>query len=604
MDMFADRLRGRRALWLVLALALALRVVYVFEIDQSPLFAHPAVDSKTYTQQALKLAAGNWLGVGQGPFWQPPLYPYFLGAVKALFPDGFFHAARLIQALMGALVCAMTWWIGRYMFGSAVGFCAGIGAACYGPLIFFDGELLPAALSVFLNMAALVILLAVWRRPTGWGLLGAGAAFGLGAVVVPTVLMFSVMVPIDLLRRFSHRQGFVYTGIFLLGVALPIAPVAARNAYIGGDGVGISYNMGINFYIGNNPAYEETVAIRPGWEWDALVTRPAREGIERPAAKSAYFMEEAMAHIAADPLWWMGLMMDKMAAFWHGDEVGRNQPIYYWRNYSGVLSLTLWKWGIAFPFGLVGPLALWGLLLSLRRIGATMPLMYAISYCLGVAMFFVAARYRVPVLPILLVFAAYGLGALYRWARSGRWRHAGLGLAVCIAFSLAANRGLGSMDMDGDAAIHYNLGNAYAKAGDRLRAHAAFERAVALDPDYDQAWLNLAGMKGAMGDLDAAADIFARLTRSAPTQAEPWLNMAHVRIMQRDIDGAIAAYEAAIAAEPQMLPAYVEMIRLFGQFGDLARAAQVVERAGQALPQQRERLRQLYRQIQGRTLGR
>ena len=130
MDMFADRLRGRRALWLVLALALALRVVYVFEIDQSPLFAHPAVDSKTYTQQALKLAAGNWLGVGQGPFWQPPLYPYFLGAVKALFPDGFFHAARLIQALMGALVCAMTWWIGRYMFGSAVGFGAEIGAAC------------------------------------------------------------------------------------------------------------------------------------------------------------------------------------------------------------------------------------------------------------------------------------------------------------------------------------------------------------------------------------------------------------------------------------------------------------------------------------------
>ena len=48
---------------------------------------------------------------------------------------------------MGALVCAMTWWLGRYMFGSAVGVGAGIGAACYGPLIFFDGELLPAALA-------------------------------------------------------------------------------------------------------------------------------------------------------------------------------------------------------------------------------------------------------------------------------------------------------------------------------------------------------------------------------------------------------------------------------------------------------------------------
>ncbi len=59
MDMFADILKGHRPLWLVLALALLLRVVYVFEIDQSPLFAHPAVDSKTYTHQAFKLAAGN-----------------------------------------------------------------------------------------------------------------------------------------------------------------------------------------------------------------------------------------------------------------------------------------------------------------------------------------------------------------------------------------------------------------------------------------------------------------------------------------------------------------------------------------------------------------
>ena len=43
----------------------------------------------------------------------------------------------------------------------------------------------------------------------------------------------------------------------MLGCMLPIAPVAARNAYIGGDGVGISYNMGINFYIGN------TVVVMP-----------------------------------------------------------------------------------------------------------------------------------------------------------------------------------------------------------------------------------------------------------------------------------------------------------------------------------------------------
>ena len=368
--------------------------------------------------------------------------------------------------------------------------------------------------------------------------------------------------------------------------------------------MGISYNAGINLYIGNNPDYAETVAIRPGWEWDDLVTQPARAGIERPSAKSAYFAERAWDYIKGDPTEWLGLMGHKLGAFWHGDERGRNQPIYFWRTYSNVLSASLWKAGIAFPFGLVAPLALWGMLLSLRRIGPTWPLLYVLSYCLGVVAFFVAARYRVPVLPVLIVFAAYGLWALWDWGRAGRWRSLGLGLAVCLAFAFAANSHLAPMDMEGDAAIHYNLGNAYAEAGDKKRALAAFERAVAEDPEYWQAWLNLGGVKAALGDLIGGGEIFARVAQKAPRQVEPWMNLAHVRIMQRDLEGAFSCYESALAANPKLLPAYVEMIRLYGQMGDLARAAHILQRAVDQLPAESERLRQFYEEIQMRALGR
>ena len=597
-------LQAGRLGWLVFALALALRVAYILEADASPLFEHPAVDAKTYTHHAQRLAAGNWLGVGEGPFWQPPLYPYFLGAVKVLFPESFFYAVRFAQALLGALVCAMSWWIGRALFNPAVGLLAGIGAALCGPLIFFDGELLPASLAAFVDLLALVVLLRVWRRPSRWGFLGAGAAFGVGALAVPTVLTFAVAVPIVLLWRAPCRQGLIWTGAFALGVILAVTPVAWRNWAIGGDGVGISYNAGINLYIGNNPDYAETVAIRPGWEWDDLVTQPARAGMERPSAKSAYFAERAWGYIKGDPTGWLGLMGHKLGAFWHGDERGRNQPIYFWRTYSNVLSASLWKAGIAFPFGLVAPLALWGMLLSLRRIGPTWPLLYALSYCLGVVAFFVAARYRVPVLPVLIVFAAYGLWALWDWVRAGRWRSLGLGLAVCLAFAFAANSHLALMDMEGDAAIHYNLGNAYAEAGDKERALAAFERAVAEDPEYWQAWLNLGGVKAALGDLIGGGEIFARVAQKAPRQVEPWMNLAHVRIMQRDLEGAFSSYESALAANPKLLPAYVEMIRLYGQMGDLARAAHILQRAVDQLPAESERLRQFYEEIQMRALGR
>ena len=210
-------------------------------------------------------------------------------------------------------------------------------------------------------------------------------------------------------------------------------------------GVGISYNAGINLYIGNNSDYAETVAIRPGWEWDDLVTQPAREGIERPSAKSAYFAARAWDYVRGDPVGWLGLMGHKLWAFWHGDERGRNQPIYFWRIYSMVLSATLWKAGIAFPFGLVAPLALWGMLLSLRRIGPTWPLLYVLCYCLGVVAFFCggalpgASAAGAHSLCRLWAVAAVGMGTdeMLAWPRIGIGRL--LGLCVCGQQLLNAN---------------------------------------------------------------------------------------------------------------------------------------------------------------------
>lgn len=596
-------LSGYRSLWIVLGLGFLLRVVYVFEIDESPLFFYPAVDSETYVHQAERIADGNWLYSGQGPFWQPPFYPYFLGILKALFPASFFHIVRLVQALLGALVCGFTWWIGRHVFSEAVGFIAGISVALCGTLIFFDGELLPASLATFFNMGSLAALLNAWRKPAGGRFLVCGMMFGIASIVVPSVLLFAALIPIGLLWKFPSRQRWTYTAVFLVGMALSIGPVAVRNHIVGGDSVLISYNGGINFYIGNNADYERTVAIGPGWEWDELVTQPTRSGITLPSEKSAYFMRRGWDYIAGDTMAWTALMVDKFALFWHGDEIGRNQPIYFWRTYSTVLSATLWKAGIAFPYGLIAPLAIWGLLMSIRRCGLTWPAVYVLSYSLAVTLFFVAARYRMPALPVLVVFAAYGGWIICEAVRARDWRTTYVGLGVCAAFVLLVNRSMSPMDMDGDAAIHYNLGNAHAKSGNRQAAHVSFAKAVEKNPQHHQALLNLGSVKGSLGDVRGAGEIFSRLSREVPGQVEPWVNLAHVRVMQRDVNGAFAAYEEALALNPKLLSVYVEMITLYGQLGDLAQAAQVLKRSIDQIPDERDRLRKLYDGVQMRVLS-
>ena len=82
-------------------------------IDDSPLFAHPPVDGLTYVQQADRLTAGNWLGVGEPPFWQPPLYPHLLGMQWQIFGDQLFHALRYLQIVVGSLACALIWVVER-----------------------------------------------------------------------------------------------------------------------------------------------------------------------------------------------------------------------------------------------------------------------------------------------------------------------------------------------------------------------------------------------------------------------------------------------------------------------------------------------------------
>ncbi len=58
--------------WLICITALLSRSIYILEIDASPLFTFPVVDGKTYVLHAASLARGNWLGLGQGPFGNPP----------------------------------------------------------------------------------------------------------------------------------------------------------------------------------------------------------------------------------------------------------------------------------------------------------------------------------------------------------------------------------------------------------------------------------------------------------------------------------------------------------------------------------------------------
>lgn len=582
----------------ICALALLVRIIYVLQIDASPLFAFPAVDGKTYILHAESLAAGNWLGYGQGPFWQPPLYPYLLGLIKSSAPDSIFYAIRWLQALFGALTCGLIYLLGARWHDARVGFFAALAACFYGPLIFFDGEVLPATLATLLNLIGLLALTRALARESLPSFALAGFVFGLAALAVASVLSFVVAATGWI---YWKKRSLPALAAFVVGTIIALAPISWRNHAIGEDSVLISSNSGINFFIGNNADYEQTTKIRPGWEWDELVQEPSAVGREKASQKSAYFWDKANSYIGAEPLHYAFLQLRKLRQYLSGDEVGRNQDIYYWRNYSSILSVTLWKWGIAFPFGLVCPLALLGFVLALRQQGIHLGIFFALIYSASIIAFFPMARYRIPAIPIFLIMATYASCWLWQHFKTGQTRQAASALVAALILALFCNWDIAPMNMDGDAEIHYNLGQAYSKSRQADAARHHFAQSVALDSTYWQAWINLGSLAALQGDLEQAKGIFRRVAQAKPQRPEAWVNLAHTFIGLRQSEAAVRAYEQALKVNPRQPRIYAELLQLHFRRGASDQAKQVLALALEYYPQEREKLLRLFEGMRQRA---
>jgi len=487
----------RPFLFFLLIGALALRIIYLYESSANPFFDAPIVDARSFLEQAQHIAAGHWFG-GDEPFWQPPLYIYFLAFVCWLFPSDYFIAIRLLQIALGTFSCALVYGIARHTFDKTTARLATAAAALCGTFIYFEGELLAVPLEIALNLLLVHRLLLALQRDVKYQWIASGLIAGLAALTRPNVLLFVAIFIIWLalhLRKTAGgiRRWFICTALFLVPTALVILPISVRNYTIENDIVLISSNGGINFYIGNSGDYEEKVSIHPGVRWENMAMEPVRAGHVTAAAKSAYFFRRSFTYITSHPLEYIGTLLKKTYLFWSGPELKRNLDIYFARHYSHLLSILLWDRFISVPFGLIGPLALLGIALTWKRKDPHIALLrlYAFSYTASVLLFFAVARYRVPALPIFIIFAALASLGLYHRLRQAPFAQSVPVLCGFTALFFLLNWPAAPSG-DDDAQLHFDLGEVYLRKEQYPLAETYAKRALELEPNYNYARHNLA----------------------------------------------------------------------------------------------------------------
>ncbi|HXT61609.1 MAG TPA: tetratricopeptide repeat protein [Pyrinomonadaceae bacterium] len=611
---FFVRLGNRRlTAWMSIGIfALIVRLIYLFGLRGTPLFAVVIGDAKEYTSWAERIAGGQW--IGSEIFYQTPLYPYLLALVFKIIGHSLF-GVRVVQAIVGATSCVLLGRAGERFFYRRVGIIAALLLAIYPPAIFFDGLIQKSALDLFLITLILVTLAEFpTKQLPRWLIIGGlvGGALMLNRenarVLYPIIVGWLFIY----FRARPLKQRMTWALLFTVSVAAVLIPVALRNYYVGGEFVISTSQLGPNLYIGNHAgargSYEPLVPDHGNAEFERTDAKQLADKASgknlRPSEVSDYWVHRSLEYMRSQPGAWARLFGRKILLTFNAKEAVDTESIEAYEEYSPILRLLSW-----YNFGVIFPLAALGAWLT-RKHWRGLAILYAIvlGMAVAVAIFYVVARYRYPIVPLVLLFAAVPISLVpkIRTLRRKEWL-TGLFIVVCAAvFSNVPVRALGDETFlnigqelirtnrpaeaipilrravaaaPSSAQCHYNLGLALRQSGMRDEALKEFSEAIRLRPNYFEAHAGLALTLKESGQLPAALEEFHEAVRLEPNNAAAHIGSADVLLALGRTSEAIPEYQQAANLAPDLLEAHYRLAQAYVRVGQLPEAVKSLQKA-------------------------
>lgn len=439
------------AAWLafLLGLVFAVKLLVVVQLREHPLLQPDVgLDTTAYVDLARRVLAGD-LGLGPGLYYVSPLYIYFLAGALTIADS--FTWLRVLQVLLGTVSVGCVFVTARAWFGPRAGLISAGIAALTGLFTFYESLILQASIDGVLTSVALMCVTfglashgpVVARRgvdgrtrnATIW-MCAAGVVFGLGLLNRPNMAFGAAGIAVALLafRRFR------LAGALAAGLMIGMAPVAVRNLVVSDQWSVSSSHGGLNFYIGNGEGatgfFRQIPGITPNITGQATdARRVARQVLGRPvtdAETSDYFFGLAWTWMRQNPGAAAALFARKLGYVFSAHHVAlpHSYPFYAYDAGTLLRFLAIGPW-LLLPLGIVG---LVFFAPSARRREYIIWTAFVPGYALGVAAFFVAERYR---LPLLIPMCAGAGAALDGALRAVSGRRASALLVPSLVFAMA-----------------------------------------------------------------------------------------------------------------------------------------------------------------------
>jgi 4-amino-4-deoxy-L-arabinose transferase-like glycosyltransferase len=421
----------------ILVVSLAVRLVAAFSNDLPP-----QTDARDYDRAAASIASGDGFpgatvfSGGPGPSaFRPPAYPFLLSGVYAL--TGTTHstdrwqAGRILQAIIGVGIVALTMLIALQLLGRRETLIAGVIAAIYPPLIFVGTTLLTEPFFILLTLAGVAAILRYRRDDTriSWLVL-AGLCAGLATLTRTNGVIAIIVLALGawtLRPRFS-LQALSRPALVVLVAVAAIAPWTIRNAVVLHSFVPVSTQTG--FALAgqyNDVAADDRATWLPAFvvpRYCPLFFRTPRcvaspRKPPEPRGLGEVALGKRLTDLSRDfALDHPGHVIS--AAFWNGLRLfdlenpfnGERRDAFYLGEPSDLVAPSIYS------FWLLALLTIAGCFTAAAR---RIPFfIWLIPLLLMLAVIFVdaMARYRAPAEPIFILVAACAIAAGWRSLRA------------------------------------------------------------------------------------------------------------------------------------------------------------------------------------------
>jgi tetratricopeptide (TPR) repeat protein len=345
-----------------------------------------------------------------------------------------------------------------------------------------------------------------------------------------------------------------------------VGPIFLRNVLVADDPVLISSQGGINFYIGNNPSADGVSAVMPpplGHNWRIEdITFKAEQALGTklsPGQVSSYWYDRGLEWVKSHPGDFIKLYLRKLYLNFSNREISNNRSLPVFMRQVPLLRYDPLSFWIIFPFAVLG------VVLALRsRSGVVLTVALVMSYVIVTSLFFYNSRFRLPLMPYYIIFAASAPFALIEELSRRRLRVVlllALGVVVSI-FTLApvvnVSRAVSTQDLLSRGLMQINRGE-YRKAVDTYRI------ALAYNPDYPTTNLNLGISFMRLGQTDSAFYYLNRERELHPDRARAYINLASLYLVNDQYGRALEEAEQALTLRPYDVTANMVLLRAAAQ---------------------------------------